>query len=225
MDCGLLGEGIACSLYDALKRQIAFSPIIIPQKVNQFRYGFSPFSPESSVHSHDQATVYGCIIECPAVTDENIAIFGGQRFVSDSVLSPYNAKDISMDLEPYWCCAANEIRGGYKILSEVVEIFNISFAARSQLEKLNEHVVVDLHTAPITCSGTAHSIMAWFRCELFPGAPILNTSPESKSCWQQAFYPLPKPLYLEKGFLCTLEVNAFRDHLLCSLRNVIVPEN
>ncbi|VDN24375.1 unnamed protein product, partial [Gongylonema pulchrum] len=176
MDCGLLGEGIACSLYDALKRQIAFSPIIIPQK--DFLTAFHP-----------------------------------------------DAKDISMDLEPYWCCAANEIRGGYKILSEVVEIFNISFAARSQLEKLNEHVVVDLHTAPITCSGTAHSIMAWFRCELFPGAPILNTSPESKSCWQQAFYPLPKPLYLEKGFLCTLEVNAFRDHLLCSLRNVIVPEN
>lgn len=33
MDCGLLGEGIACSLYDVQTRILSPSPVIIPRCV------------------------------------------------------------------------------------------------------------------------------------------------------------------------------------------------
>lgn len=68
-------------------------------------------------------------------------------------------------------------------------------------------------------------LLAYFSCELFPGAPSLNTSPESNSCWQQAFFPLPKPVVLHQGGNCTLKVTIHKDQLLCALRDVILPEN
>ncbi|VDO40493.1 unnamed protein product, partial [Onchocerca flexuosa] len=95
MDCGLLGEGIACSLYDVQTRILSSSP----------------------------ATVYACIIESPAIMDEHVTVFCGRRFVSDSVTASYNTYGTLGELEPYWCCSADEIRGGYKVLSKIIEIF------------------------------------------------------------------------------------------------------
>lgn len=60
---------------------------------------------------------------------------------------------------------------------------------------------------------------------MFPGAPILDTSPETGGCWQQALYPLPKPITLHRGAICTLKVKCFKDRLMCALRDIVIPEN
>ncbi|CAG9529597.1 unnamed protein product [Cercopithifilaria johnstoni] len=205
MDCGLLGEGIACSLYDVQTRILSSSPIIVPRC----------------------ATVYACIIESPAIMDEHIAVFCGHRFASDSVTFSYDPQRRSemMELEPYWCSSVTEIRGGYRILSKTVEIFAVNFDSCAELEKIVNDGTTDLRMAPIIRDGTAHCIMAWFSCVLFPGAPILDTSPETGGCWQQALYPLPKPITLHRGAICTLKVKSFKDRLLCALRDIVIPED
>ncbi|VDK75418.1 unnamed protein product [Litomosoides sigmodontis] len=204
MDCGLLGEGIACSIYDVQARILSSSPIIVPRC----------------------ATVYACIIESQAIMDEHITVFCGHRFASDSVTFSYDfQRSEAMELEPYWCSSANEIRGGYKVLSKTVEIFAVNFDSCAELEKIVNEGTTDLRMAPIIRDGTAHCIMAWFSCMLFPGAPILDTSPETGGCWQQALYPLPKPITLHRGAICTLKVKCFKDLLMCALRDIVIPEN
>uniref|UniRef100_A0A915PQT6 Methyltransferase domain-containing protein n=1 Tax=Setaria digitata TaxID=48799 RepID=A0A915PQT6_9BILA len=203
MDCGLLGEGIACTLYDVQTRILSSSPVIVPRC----------------------ATVYACIIESPAIMDEHVAVFCGHRFASDSVTASYSSYGATEELEPYWCCSAAEIRGGYKILSKKIEIFAVNFDSRAELDKIVNEGTVELRMAPIIRDGTAHCIMAWFSCELFPGAPRLDTSPEASSCWQQALYPLPKPVNLHRGSICTLKVKAYKDQLLCALRDIVIPED
>ncbi|OZC05868.1 hypothetical protein X798_07155, partial [Onchocerca flexuosa] len=140
MDCGLLGEGIACSLYDVQTRILSSSPVIIPRC----------------------ATVYACIIESPAVMDEHVTVFCGRRFVSDSVTASYNTYGTLGELEPYWCCSADEIRGGYKVLSKIIEIFAVNFDSRVELDKIVNDGTMELRMAPIIRDGTAHCIMAWF---------------------------------------------------------------
>ncbi|VDK69933.1 unnamed protein product [Onchocerca ochengi] len=202
MDCGLLGEGIACSLYDVQTRILSSSPVIIPRC----------------------ATVYACIIESPAIMDEHVTVFCGRRFVSDSVTASYNTYGTLGELEPYWCCSAAEIRGGYKMLSKIIEIFAVNFDSRTELDKIVNDGTMELRMAPIIQDGTAHCIMAWFKCQLFPGAPVLETGPETNGCWQQAFYPLPKPISLHEGGICTLKIRAYKDQLLCALRDIVIPE-
>uniref|UniRef100_A0A158Q7Y0 TPR_REGION domain-containing protein n=1 Tax=Elaeophora elaphi TaxID=1147741 RepID=A0A158Q7Y0_9BILA len=203
MDCGLLGEGIACSIYDVQTRILSSSPVIVPKC----------------------ATVYACIIESPALMDEHIAVFSGHRFASDSVTFSYGIRSEMMELEPYWCSSATEIRGGYKILSKTVEIFTVNFDSFAELAKIVNVGTTDLRMAPIIRDGTAHCIMAWFSCVLFPGAPIIDTNPEGGTCWQQALYPLPKAISLHRGAICTLKVKAFKDRLLCALRDIVIPED
>ncbi|EJD75274.1 hypothetical protein LOAG_17545 [Loa loa] len=203
MDCGLLGEGIACSLYDVQTRILSSSPVIVPRC----------------------ATVYACIIESVAIMDEHVAVFCGRRFASDSVTASYSAYETLEELEPYWCCSAAEIRGGYKILSKTIEIFAVNFDSRAELDKIVNDGTTELRMAPIIRDGTAHCIMAWFSCVLFPGAPVLDTSPETSGCWQQALYPLPKPIRLHRGSICTLKVKAYKDQLLCALRDIVIPED
>lgn len=70
-----------------------------------------------------------------------------------------------------------------------------------------------------------NKILTLLSCVLFPGAPILDTSPETNGCWQQAFYPLPKPIKLHRGSICTLKVKAYKDQLLCALRDIVIPED
>ncbi|VIO95544.1 Uncharacterized protein BM_BM9023 [Brugia malayi] len=203
MDCGLLGEGIACSLYDIHTRILSSSPVIVPRC----------------------ATVYACIIESTAIMDEHVSVFCGCRFASDSVTASYDTSGTLGELEPYWCCSAAEIRGGYKILSKTIEIFAVNFDSRAELYKIVNTGITELRMTPIIRDGTAHCIMAWFSCLLFPGAPLLNTSPETTGCWQQALYPLPKPMSLHRGCICTLKIKAYKDQLLCALRDIVIPED
>lgn len=60
---------------------------------------------------------------------------------------------------------------------------------------------------------------------MFPGAPILDTSPETAGCWQQALYPLPKPITLHRGAICTLKIICFKDRLLCAIQDIVIPED
>lgn len=72
-----------------------------------------------------------------------------------------------MELEPYWCSSATEIRGGYKVLSKTIEIFAVNFDSCAELEKIVNDGTTDLRMAPIIRDGTAHCIMAWFRFASF----------------------------------------------------------
>lgn len=67
------------------------------------------------------------------------------------------------ELEPYSCCSATEIRGGYKILSKTIEIFAVNFDSRAELDKIVNTGITELRMAPIIRDGIAHCIMAWFR--------------------------------------------------------------
>lgn len=70
-----------------------------------------------------------------------------------------------------------------------------------------------------------NKVSNFLSCVLFPGAPILDTSPETNGCWQQALYPLPKQISLRRGGICTLKVKAYKDQLLCALRDIVIPED
>ncbi|VDM96788.1 unnamed protein product [Thelazia callipaeda] len=203
MDCGLLGEGIACFLYDAYTRILSPSSVIIP----------------------NCATVYAYVVESPTLMDEHLTVFCGRYFVSESVTASYHPCGVVENNEPYCCTSATEIRGGYIILSQTVEIFSINFHSCEELNAVVENGITELRFAPIIQDGTAHCIMAWFSCELFPGLPCIDTGPGKGSCWQQIIYPLPKPIALRKDSICTLKVRAFKDQLLCALEKIVLPDD
>ncbi|KHN76213.1 Arginine N-methyltransferase [Toxocara canis] len=197
MDSGLLGEGIILALLDAHRRLLSSeSSIIIP-------------------NSLVQATVYACLIECQAITDEHVAVVKGRRFVSPYVLIGSEAR-LTKGCEPYWCCYANELKGGFRYLSGSVPVFNVNFEDASRLENISNGVHEE-HAVELHQQGRVHAIMVWFRCSLFPGLPALSSSVEANNCWQQAIYPVEEPFAVVPGDHCILAVDAYRDRLFCEI--------
>uniref|UniRef100_F1KVV2 Protein arginine N-methyltransferase 10 n=1 Tax=Ascaris suum TaxID=6253 RepID=F1KVV2_ASCSU len=193
MDSGLLGEGIVSTLLDAHQRLLSSTSSVIP----------------------NGAIVYACLVECQAITDEHIAIVKGCRFTSPYVHAEPGAK-LAEGCEPYWCCYANELKGGFKYLSESVPILSIDFQDVSQLERILNGTYEE-HTLVVNRQGRVHAIMIWFRCILFPGAPVLSTNVDSNSCWQQAIYPIEEPFVVVCGSQCRIRVDAYRDRLCCEI--------
>ncbi|VDM97650.1 unnamed protein product [Thelazia callipaeda] len=190
MSYGILGEKILQTLYSLDEHFLSQYRIFIPKR----------------------ATAYACIIECPAVLDENFACIGGYRVFSERIRRSYGF-------------FASEIRSGYKILSKAVEIFSINFCSLAEFMKIASEGITELQMAPILRSGTAHAIMAWLSCKLFTGLPPIDSNPISSNNCQQAIFPLPKPIYLLKNSICTLEVKLDRSQLFCVLTEIVIPND
>ncbi|WP_394821403.1 50S ribosomal protein L11 methyltransferase [Pendulispora albinea] len=68
-------------------------------------------------------------------------------------------------------------------------------------------------TVPITASGQAHMVAAWFELDLCPGVVLSNRLEDTESHWMQACIPFPAPVAVRENHDTRLAVQWRRERL------------
>lgn len=95
----------------------------------------------------------------------------------------------------------------HRILSETVELVRFDLLDGS-LENDSREISV-----PVTASGTAQSLVAWFEMDLGAGVVLRNSPDNVSSHWMQALVPFPQPIKVTEGTTVTVTVRWDTDRL------------
>ena len=168
-DAGLLGEHVLEILEHAHKHLLQENNLVIPWK----------------------ARVYAALGYCSSIdTVIQISTFGELDLSELKVMSKELAK------EPYDCQKLNSSN----ICSEAKEIFEIKFNSKEDVSRyLREKSVFSVSLKPNKECQT-NCVITWFELFLNESGTIkLSTNPHQNEecCWDQAVFPLVKPLILQ----------------------------
>ncbi|XP_060598408.1 protein arginine N-methyltransferase 9-like [Ruditapes philippinarum] len=166
-DAGLFGEHIVSTLIHAWKNLISTSPMgtVIPCG----------------------ATMYVCGIECETIRTQSRLLYPVLQNLDVSHINLLcNTGHIAE--EPYTTENLAKIRGGYKILTNIVELLRVSFCNLCELEALHKGKdwLCDLF---VKQDGRLDALAVWFDLHLDDTITI-GTGADKNSCWEQAIYPV-----------------------------------
>ena len=95
----------------------------------------------------------------------------------------------------------------HRILSETVELARFDLLDGS-LDNDSREI-----SLPVTSSGIAQSLVAWFEMDLGAGVVVRNSPDNVSSHWMQALVPFPQPMTVTEGTTVTVEVGWDTDRL------------
>nr|CAD2125979.1 unnamed protein product [Meloidogyne enterolobii] len=164
------------------------------------------------------------LLEAEAIDRENVFEYSDTiTFISDCCNVEGSAsKNIKRILppSPYTCSYIEEIKDGYRLLSQPVEGISVDFNDVSQLMKIKNGQFVAELTLKANKTGVASAVCAWFSLNLFGDIEIC-TSPDEGYCWQQAIYPFYPQTLVKQGDVLRFEIfikdNALRVHPISGL--------
>ncbi|VDM96789.1 unnamed protein product [Thelazia callipaeda] len=185
---------------------------------DEFLSPFRTFIPKKVV-------AYACIVECPEISKENIATAYEYQFCSRRIWKCYGAdEELSNNTQSFYQTSlVSALRGGYKVLSRIIEIFTVNLCSLIEINKIVVEGIMELRMAPIIEYGTAHAIVAWISCDLFPDIHYIDSSIQDTGNKRQAVFALPRPISLREGSMCTLQVKLHTNSVSCVLKDVVLP--
>ncbi|XP_047001604.1 protein arginine N-methyltransferase 9-like isoform X2 [Schistocerca americana] len=92
-----------------------------------------------------------------------------------------------------------------RVLTEVASALNIDFMNREQLRKLIQCDSVFSCAAKCVAEGNIDAAAVWFELHLDDDI-VLSSAPGSNSCWEQAIFPVKRPLHISPNQMINFEV-------------------
>ncbi|XP_049788767.1 protein arginine N-methyltransferase 9-like isoform X3 [Schistocerca nitens] len=92
-----------------------------------------------------------------------------------------------------------------RVLTEVASALDIDFMNREQLRKLTQCDSVFSCTAKCVAEGNIDAAAVWFELHLDDDI-VLSSAPGSNSCWEQAIFPVKRPLHISPNQMLNFEV-------------------
>ncbi|XP_047120096.1 protein arginine N-methyltransferase 9-like isoform X1 [Schistocerca piceifrons] len=106
---------------------------------------------------------------------------------------PYDSDDIT------------HVPRGTRVLTEVASALNIDFMNQEQLRKLIQCDSVFSCAAKCVAEGNIDAAAVWFELHLDDDI-VLSSAPGSNSCWEQAIFPVKRPLHISPNQMINFEV-------------------
>ncbi|XP_043229694.1 protein arginine N-methyltransferase 9-like isoform X1 [Amphibalanus amphitrite] len=91
--------------------------------------------------------------------------------------------------EPYWSERLEDAPGGYRLLSEPVQVYSVDFNDPDDIER-GLSGVEGRHVVQCTADGRLDALVTWFELQLGEGE-VLSSAPGEETCWEQAVYAVP----------------------------------
>ncbi|XP_043208834.1 protein arginine N-methyltransferase 9-like [Amphibalanus amphitrite] len=91
--------------------------------------------------------------------------------------------------EPYWSERLEDTPGGYKLLTEPVQVYSVDFNDPDDIER-GLSGVEGRHVMRCTADGRLDALVTWFELQLGEGE-VLSSAPGEETCWEQAVFPVP----------------------------------
>ncbi|XP_059488132.1 protein arginine N-methyltransferase 9-like isoform X2 [Neocloeon triangulifer] len=187
MDAGVFGENILQSLIDAWDR------LLLPPT----KYFTAPkASSRNGIVVPFGATIFVAGVQCPFIANSSHVLPGKCeilealpfKVIASSALEngEYSSEDLT------------RLPGGFKLLTEPVEVLKVNFNDPDDLKK---HLNGERDkTVDLMCSepGVIDAFVSWFVLQLDEDLKI-STKPCQQSCWEQAVFATRIPLVVESN--------------------------
>ncbi|KAI6202136.1 hypothetical protein M3Y96_00916500 [Aphelenchoides besseyi] len=173
IDCAIFGERIVSSLVDIYDRVACRKMCVVLPRAATFYLALCESATIESQHFHE--------------TIGNFVLISHETYLNrlnyDSLPNPYDSMYLEQD------------PNGYRLLSTPQEVFTVDFTDLSMLRHI---LKAKFHKAVNLVANTAGRACAVVGLHLGNNI-VLNSGPDSKSCWPQAIFPFYPPCRMETG--------------------------
>ncbi|XP_059616439.1 protein arginine N-methyltransferase 9-like [Phlebotomus argentipes] len=186
LDCGVFGEEILETLMHAKEHLLAEGGEIFPQEVTLI---VAPFQSRSVAMG---------------------SVLLNESFEDYIFLNGYSIVAPQTDL--YDTISVSQL-ASFETLCSPVECLKVNF---NDLQQMRESFNGASNTVKMRCaqSGYVDGFVVWFKLAINShGSAVIESSPTSESCWDQAIFRLNQRLYVEAGRMLTVTVSCSGGHL------------